>query len=869
MFDFVSCQATLQRAMSDSSDVSTEDDDLLFPNADPGAEEFAEPRRKRRKTGRENKDSAALGIFGSDSDEGRPGQRWKSRNLRGKGVGFVSSKADGQAEDEEDDEEMEGIDIEDTVGLRSSTGAGIGWSSAARESPPQNVSKNQDTGTPLGLGFTPSSAQQAYTGSREFMKAETQPPAMSRPSNFGSSSKGGMNNNSFAAKMMAKMGYMAGQGLGSSGQGIINPIETKLRPQGVGLGAVKEKTQQAKEEAKREAARRGEVLEDSSEEERQRRRKAREKRRLQGGSGTSTPGSKPRTKYRTVADIEAAAEGLEFPNVLKSLLDATGKETKLLTSTSGLMTPTNGVPDGESTKIAKRAKRDLEAFADAWNAETEKKKYIDAQELQLSGEIEANDLEIDQIRGVAKALDSLNLEGNGSLDEQWNEVIRNLEILQLEFHDQLQEYGLPEAAVASIAPLFRWKVEEWEPLQDPDNLVSTLRRLLPILGATDDQPTYRKSTTFYESMIITLWLPKVRTVLVNDWNVYEAKNAVYLLEGWKQILPKLIYEQLLTQTIVPKLINAIKEWKPRSNRKHHSQVAPHKWLFEWLPLLGERQRDLENANGVMGEVKRKLRSTFDHWDVTRGLIQGLSHWRNLLQSDLDVMLRNHLLPRLASHLRSNFEINPQEQDLAPLGDVLKWMEFFNPHVKGELLVAEFFPKWHDVLHVWLTSDPNYEEVSEWFSWWKEQIPEPIRDLKPVADEWQKGLEMMELALELGDRAPKELPAPVLRVAEDFTKHINGHKAGKAEKNVPVVEEDMSFKDQVDQWCISENLLMIPMREAHATTGLPVFRITASATGKGGVLIYLKGDVVWAQNRTRDAWHPIGLDDSLVERAEGK
>lgn len=859
--------------MSDSSDASSEDDEFLFPNTDPGAEEFAEPRRKRRKTGRDAKESAALGVFGSDSDNDRPDQRWKSRKLREKGVGFVSSKANAQVDDDETDDdgdEMEkGEEVENTAGLRSSSGVGLGWSSSARESSPQNVSNTEDVDTPLGLGFTPSSAQQAYMGSRDFLKVDTPPPVVSRPSNFGGSSKGSMNNNSFAAKMMAKMGYVAGQGLGSSGQGIVNPIETKLRPQGVGLGAVKEKSQQAKEEAKREAARRGEIVEDSSEEERKRKRKAREYRKLQASSGASTPASRTRTKYRTVADIEATAVGLEVPNVLKSLIDATGKERKLLTSTSGLMTPTNEVSDAETTKIAKRAKRDLEAFVDAWSAETEKKKYIDLQEMQLSEEIEANNAAINQSRGLAKALDSLNLEGNGSLVDQWDEVVRNLEILQAEFHDRLQEYGLPEAAVASIEPLFRRQIEEWQPLHDPENLVSTLRRLLPILGANDDQPAYRKSTTLYESMILTLWLPKIRTVLVNEWNVYEAKNAVTLLESWKQILPKYIYEQLLEQTIVPKLINAVKEWKPRSNRKHHSQAAPHRWLFEWLPLLSERQRDIRNMSGVMGEVRRKLRSAFDHWDLTRGSMEGLTHWKNLLQSDLDVILRNHLLPRLAAHLRKTLEINPQEQDLTPLEDVLKWKEFFSAHVMGELLIVEFFPKWLDVLHIWLTSDPNYEEVGEWFSWWKEQVPEGIRDLAPVAGEWQKGLEMMGLALELGDRAAEELPAPISRTAEDSPSGANGHKAVRVEKIVPVVEEEMSFKDQVDQWCISENLLMIALREAHTTTGLPVFRITASATGKGGVLIYLKGDVVWAQNRTRDAWHPIGLDNSLVDRAEGK
>jgi tuftelin-interacting protein 11 len=138
---------------------------------------------------------------------------------------------------------------------------------------------------------------------------------------------------------------------------------------------------------------------------------------------------------------------------------------------------------------------------------------------------------------------------------------------------------------------------------------------------------------------------------------------------------------------------------------------------------------------------------------------------------------------------------------------------------------------------------------------------------------------MNLAAELGDRAAAELPRPAtngggtaLPTRQDAVAEAAAaaSKAAPVPQAKPAIVEEIAFKDIVENWCLEQGLIILPLREAHPKNGLPLFRITASATGKGGVVAYLHGEVVWVQNKkAKDVWEPMGLEDSLVERAEGR
>lgn len=76
----------------------------------------------------------------------------------------------------------------------------------------------------------------------------------------------------------------------------------------------------------------------------------------------------------------------------------------------------------------------------------------------------------------------------------------------------------------------------------------------------------------------------------------------------------------------------------------------------------------------------------------------------------------YVVPKLGHTLREDFVINPAKQDMVPLEEwVLPWHTLLRSSMFVHLLDAELFPKWIEILYVWLASPGcKPDEVASWY-----------------------------------------------------------------------------------------------------------------------------------------------------------
>jgi tuftelin-interacting protein 11 len=725
-----------------SSEGEEDEDDYAAPGAGDDYGDFNP--RKRRRIGGNTKERAALGIFGSDSDDDGPGRRWKAKTTLEEEQEKSAKAVDAEYSNDSDDNDAEDDD-------EGATGAGLGFGAASRglgfvsggkdedsdaemeeSKPTMSFTKSSfDGSNPLGRGFVPSSANVPVlkTSSLDDTRAA---PTVPKPSAFGGAGKGKPNPKSFGARMMAKMGYVGGQGLGKEGQGRNTIIEVNLRPQGVGLGAVREKTDQERQEEKRQAKLRGEALEEDSEEEAKRRKKERKKKLAAGGGAGSTSGASTPRRHKTIymtAEEAKRASGPQTPTSY-SILDLTGPGTRLITTAAGILTPGGREPWQSPSSF-------LHTPIDAAEAD---RRSARARRTWVDKELKRQETEETDIQ---RALESLQLLSSAAeeliLATEWEAVVSRLQKMA-ELNTTF--VGISDIAVAAVDPFLR--DPSWDPLDDPTRYATDLRALKTLLWRPREKDDV---ATAYESMIYSRWFRKVNNS-IRDWNVHDPNPLLNVVDAWKELLPQFVLDEL-TENITRRLEAAVEEWNPKKKRQSSSNL-PHLWVFPWLPYLSDYHLD-PRGHGLVAHVRRKFRQLVGAWPFERGVIPGIAQWRDLLgRKEWRGLAMSHIVPSMGRYLRENFRVEPSDQEplLPILTGSLRWAEdgVLAREVVAQVVIADVFPFWHEKLQEWLglEEEANMEEVVAWFEWWQELLREI--DGPQIQAEFTKGMRTIEAAL---------------------------------------------------------------------------------------------------------------------------
>ncbi|KAL1481145.1 hypothetical protein MTO96_050427, partial [Rhipicephalus appendiculatus] len=389
--------------------------------------------------------------------------------------------------------------------------------------------------------------------------------------------------------------------------------------------------------------------------------------------------------------------------------------------------------------------------------------------------------------------------------------------LQDEFYEEYKMYGLSDLAITLLCPMVKKELESWSPLKERDAHVSLFCR-----------------TTPYHYLVWETWMPPVRQAIL-DWSPRNCDPLIELLETWMPLLPRWMLENILDQFVLIKLQTEVEAWNPLTDT-----MPIHSWLHPWLPLMGLRLEPLYPP------IRLKLANALSAWHPSDGSAKLiLEPWRGVFsQGTLEAFVVANILPKLALALQA-MPINPHQQHL----DVWQW-----------------------VLAGWLQHNPNYQEISKWYTGWKSLFSDALLQQTSVREQFKVALDMMNRAVSglpvvpPGPGAGQQAPPGLLgyRPAPPPPQHMPQEAAGGRPEyshmqtirtSTTPANAQMTFKELIEQRAQEKNLLFVPM--AHRfQEGKQVYRL-------GHVMLYLDRNVIFVFNGK--TWVPTSLQ-SLLDMA---
>ncbi|XP_011501452.1 PREDICTED: tuftelin-interacting protein 11 [Ceratosolen solmsi marchali] len=435
------------------------------------------------------------------------------------------------------------------------------------------------------------------------------------------------------------------------------------------------------------------------------------------------------------------------------------------------------------------------------------------------------------------------------------ETAEAFKILQERHYEEYKAYDLGDLACSFIIPKIKEHLANWNPLSQSKLPLVLFKEWKDILEF-GQMNQHTRSMSPYDQLIWNAWMPSIRGA-IQSWVCRQPDNLIDLLEYWLPLLPSWIFDNLLDMVILPKLTLEVEEWNPLTDT-----VPIHTWIHPWLPLMKNRMDTL-----IYPIIRRKLGSALGAWHPSdRSARLMLQPWAAVFtKADMDAFLVKNILPKLQIAL-SELIINPHQQHLDQWNWVYEWKDLIPVQTMAALLDKLFFPKWLQVLGLWLNHSPNYEQVTNWYTGWKGMLNDKLLAEPIIKEHFRKALEMMNRAVSI----PQGLqPGSVEQVSyltslernQSQISQISQISQPRMERLAEAVRTasqiPQGFKDLVQRKCEERGILFMPLANRYRE-GKQVYKV-------GNVQAYIDSDILFVcHNGT--TWLPTNLN-TLLDTAE--
>jgi len=618
------------------------------------------------------------------------------------------------------------------------------------------------------------------------------------------------------SKLLGKMGWDPGKGLGKNLQGIAVPIEASVRPSGVGIGAAgKEKKQTAIFSSNVEAV------------------------DVEPGSSRETNESKSKKRYVYKSVDELMEDDNEDENVISlntKVIDMRGPELKVTTGYKETFT-TKTMPSGPAAEVElsiMAVEKDLIKVTREIKRNKDRIERIEDDRLFIEVETKKESQELDKLIEAAQMVRSLKvkrvIDDPGAVIYSILDTYRNLfkafpeDIERLKFRPLIQN---------TLKQLCDQLFKEWSPFDaNQEDTMSVIRQMKQTLAASHDNK-------MYQVLVWKSWMPRFRRTFLDFQGLKNPDTVISNLESWSPFIPDWMMSNLIHQLILPRLLTEVEEWDPLSD-----VVPVHTWIHPWLLLI-----DSKDMESIYRTILRKFGRAISSWDPSDASAKIiLFPWKDTIPTPAwNSFMTTHITPKLEASL-GTLIINPGNQRLDQWTWVMNWQGMLPDAVIAGMLTKHFFPRWLKVLYDWLSAPSvDFEEVSNWYLGWKNLIPEGVVSDNTLQDFLNRGLEMMDFAVS----SPFGMSAYVYRPPGQAPLPQDNSMIRERILAATSTSDTINFKELVARKAQERGLLFMPI-SSKTLDGKQIYAF-------GSHHIYIDRSVIFALNPVTNHWTPVLLD----------